>query len=168
MPNLFQLLLGLLTLVFVVYRTTIQANELRKMELMASNVQHVTNLSVLHEEIEICDSASAVSASIASSSMQSTISSSSSPVPKTLRPVAVLKEVPIINGDIEYPWTVIKYIVSMMVMYILLMALSSTFGICSAGYWILYILSFLPLSCILYFGRSLLNISFFFSFLLCL
>lgn len=146
MPNLFQLLLGLLTLLFVVCRTTIKANELRKMEIMANNVQHVTNLSILHEEIDASD---ASSVSIVASSTSSFASSSNGP--KTLHPVSILKEVPVVEGEIIYPWTIIRYVMLMMTAFILLMALGATFGICSAGFFSFYILSFIPLGVILHF-----------------
>jgi hypothetical protein len=116
------------------------------MEIMANNVQHVTNLSVLHEEIDVSE---ASSVSIVASSTSSFAPSSNGL--KTLRPISILKEVPVIDGEIIYPFTIIKYIVLMMTAYILLMALGATFDNCSAGYFSFYILSFIPLGVILHF-----------------
>ena len=72
------------------------------MEIMANNVQHVTNLSVLHEEIDVSE---ASSVSIVASSTSSFAPSSNGL--KTVRPVSILKEVPVVDGEIIYPFTII-------------------------------------------------------------
>jgi hypothetical protein len=175
MPNLFQLLLGISVLIFVVYKTSAKAFELRKMEALAGSVSSVTNLTILstmhHDKVDdFSDSSSVVSVSTTAS--RSRLTADNVHNAESIFPVLEMKTdsgsssgltgTNSIN-EIAYPWAVIKRIIAMMCVYIVFIASASTLERCSGAYWTVYFLCFAPLSLSIYFGKLVTLFSYYFS-----